>query len=269
MGNNLKKLLIVTVLIFVALVSILVVADKMTEPETYAATIRSIDDKSETVLKLTAASTITSAAASAIPGDTATPIAEKLADFTEYFLLVLCVLYAEKYLLTIIGAGTFKILIPLACALLGIGIFWNPRLMKRLAAKFAVFGLALCVTIPLSLGVSDMIYENYKDSIDTTIAAAEQLSDETEQLSEEQDQSLLESVIGRLSETASRLSDKAADILNRFIQSLAVMIVTSCVIPVLVLVFFIWLLKILTGVNISIPAKEPRHKARGSEEPAQ
>ena len=32
-------------------------------------------------------------------------------------------------------------------------------------------------------------------------------------------------------------------------ETLAVMIVTSCVIPILVVIFFVWVAKIITGVN--------------------
>ena len=254
MGDILKKVLVSLALVLLALVSFLLIADKMSAPDTYAGTVSSIDEKVDTVLKLTATSTLASAGISAIPGDTATPIAEKLADFTEYFLLVLCVLYAEKYLLAIIGAGAFKILIPCACVIFIIGLFWNPKVMKRLAAKLAVFALVICVTIPMSIRVSDMIYGTYKLSIDGTISTAEQLTEETAELAAAQDdEGLIKSILDRLSESASSLSDKAARTLNNFVESLAVLIVTSCIIPVLVLVFFLWLIKMLTGVKISAP----------------
>lgn len=259
MENALKKVLIVVILVFCAAVSIFLIAQKTSAQESYTATIRSLDEKVDTVLKLTATSTVASAGISAIPGDTATPIADKLADFTEYFLLILCVLYSEKYLLTIIGAGTFKILIPLACAAFGIGQFWNPKIMQQLGTKLLMFGLAIFLAIPLSIRVSDMIYDTYKVSIDSTISAAEEFTEETSQLSEATDAGLIASILSHLSETASSLSDKAADIMNRFIESLAIMIVTSCIIPVLVLLFFIWLIKILTGIVIPIPGNSRKH----------
>ena len=250
MERTLTKTLIAVLLILVALVSFLPVADRAVDPESHARTIAAIDDKVDTVLKLTATSTVASAAVSAIPGDTATPIASKLADFTEYFLLILCVLYSEKYLLTIIGFGTFKILIPIACLLTILGLFVNPRLLRRIAAKLAIIGLALYFVIPLSLKVSDMIYDAYRLSIDSTIASAEELSEETADLADAaDDKNVINAILNRLSETADSLTDKAANILNRFVETLAVMIVTSCVIPILVLLFFLWVIKQLTGVD--------------------
>lgn len=259
----LKKILISVVLIFAALLSMLMLSDKASDPAVHEKTIASIDEKVDTVLKLTATSTLASAGISTMPGDAATPIAEKLADFTEYFLLILCVLYAEKYLLTIVGVGAFKILFPFACLLWIISLFWNPTVMKRLSVKCAVFGLALYFTVPLSIGVSDMIYRSYQDSIDSTIAAAEEFTETTDELAGVEDAGLLTSIMGKLSETASTLSDKAARVLNHFVESLAVLIVTSCVIPVLSLLFFLWLIKLLTGVEISpVPGRPGWGKRR-------
>ncbi len=266
MEQSLKKILICVVLLLVGVVSFLFVADAASAPETHAGTIASIDEKTDTVLKLTATSTLASAAVSAIPGDTATPIATKLADFTEYFLLILCVLYSEKYLLTIIGAGAFKILIPAACLLLAVGLFRHGRVLNRLAAKIGIIALALYFVIPISIRVSDIIYGAYRESIDSTISSAEALSDETAELRDAaDDKNIIGSILSRISETADSLTDKAANILNRFVETLAVMIVTSCIIPVLVLLFFVWLIKLLTGVDLSASVPSPRGGRRPQE----
>lgn len=256
MENSLKKILVAVLLILAGVLSFFVISGKAASVDTHQDTIASIDDKVDTVLKLTATSTLASAGISAIPGDTATPVAEKLADFTEYFLLILCILYAEKYLLTIIGAGAFKILIPLACALLAVSIFHASKGMKKLAAKIAIFAVALYAVIPLSLRVSDMVYAVYSDSINETITTAEEFTDETSEITEaEGNDSLIQSILDRISETTSSLSSRAAGILSNYVESLAVMIVTACIIPILVLLFFIWLIKILTGIDIQLPMK--------------
>lgn len=257
----LKKILAAALIVLLAVVSFFPVAQRASSLETHAQTIASIDGKVETVLKLTATSTLASAAISAIPGDTATPISEKLADFTEYFLLILCVLYAEKYLLTIIGAGVFRYLIPLACVILLLALFTRSESKKLLARKLIFVSLALFLTIPASVRVSDMIYDTYKISIDETITATEQFTDETGELADAgESQSRIAAILDRLQQSANDLSDRAAKILNRFIEALAVMIVTSCIIPLLVLVFFVWLIKVLAGVEPSTLRLRP-HKS--------
>ena len=45
--------------------------------------------------------------------------------------------------------------------------------------------------------------------------------------------------VNKLSETTETLTNKASNILNRFVETLAVMIVTSCIIPLAVLLFFL------------------------------
>ena len=254
MDQTMKKVLIAVLLVLIAVVSMLLVADWAMDPAAHSEIIASIDDKTATVLRLTASSTLASAGISAIPGDAATPIAEKLADFSEYFLLILCVLYSEKYLLTIMGAGVFRILIPAACAMGILGIFWNPKLVRRLALRLAIIALALYLVIPLSLRVSDAIYATYESSINTTISSAEDLTEETAQLSEAgEDKGLIASALERLSETTRSLAEKAGHILNRFVEALAVMIVTACIIPLLVLLFFLWVIKQFTGLDLSRP----------------
>ena len=62
--------------------------------------------------------------------------------------------------------------------------------------------------------------------------------------------------------------DTAKDWVARLIEAFAVMIVTNCVIPVVVLLFFVWITNVLMGLNIELPARPGasllrRHRARG------
>ena len=158
-------------------------------------------------------------------------------------------LYAEKYLLTIIPYGVFKGLIPLVCALFGVGLVWNGQVLRRQGFKLLLIALALLLVIPLSVRTSDMIYSTYQDSIDTTIASAEALSEETEELAAAEDTNMLDRILKRINETTDGMVEKASTVLNRFVETLAVMIVTSCLIPILVLACFLWIIKQLTGVD--------------------
>lgn len=250
---NLRNILIVALLVLVSVISFFPIADWAAQPETHDHIIASIDNNIGTVLRLTATSTAASAAISMIPDDTATPIADKLADFTEYFLLILCVLYAEKYLLTLIGTLAFKLLIPAACACLAVGLFWKPELVSRLGCKLALFAVAASLAIPVSIAASDRIYATYEQSIEQTIVSAESFTEETSQLSQAGgDSGVLATILSKISETVSSLTRKATAVVNDMLEMLAVMIVTSCVIPILVLLFFVWLVKLLTGAPIAV-----------------
>ena len=48
--------------------------------------------------------------------------------------------------------------------------------------------------------------------------------------------------------------------MNRFLEALAVMLVTSCVIPVLVLLFFVWFVKAMFSAPLLSPPALPARK---------
>lgn len=257
-----KKLILLFIVLFcisIAAISFFVLGPRLASPETYRGILQSIDDKVETVLKLTASSTAASAGITAIPGDAGTPIAEKLADFSEYGILILCVLYAEKYLLAILGSGVFRYIIPIACVLYPLGFFRSLEGIRPILKKIAIVSIALYFVIPLSVHISDKIYDTYQASIDSTISAAEDLAEDASQLEEsEENQNAIQRAWNALTDSATNLADRGAEILNRFIESLAVMIVTSCVIPILVLLFSIWIINQVMGVRVSIPTRHSR-----------
>lgn len=207
-------------------------------------------------MELTAASTAASAAITLLPGDTATPIAEKLADLSSYFLVVLCAIYLEKYLVTITGYATFMILIPLACVLYSANVFMKSQSLTYLIRKMAVFGLALFLVIPASVKVSNIIEDTYSTSINQTIEDAKETTDEIESNTKQDDEGVFSSIISSVKDGVSNITDKVNSILNNFLEALAIMLVTSCLIPILVLIFFIWLIKMALGIDMKVPAKK-------------
>ena len=73
---------------------------------------------------------------------------------------------------------------------------------------------------------------------------------------EETEEGLLSSVWNTVVDGATGAVDAVKDVLNQFIEAIAIMVVTCCVIPILVLVFMIWCVKFILGVNINLPKKE-------------
>ena len=263
--NQNKKLIITLKAVFCILLAVLsffVLARTLSNPETFSDIFESIDSKIQSVLKLTASSTAASAGITAVPGDIGTPIAEKLADFSEYGVLILCVLYAEKYLLTILGSAVFRYILPAVCVVYILSFFRRFEGIRPILQKIAAVSLALFLAIPLSIHISDTIYRTYQSSIDSTISAAEDLAEDGALLSEAgDDQNAIQKVLDFLSESTTDIAERGGEILNRFIESLAVMIVTSCLIPILVLAFFLWMINQILGVNISI--RMPRRRLSG------
>ena len=175
-----RKAALAALLVLAALISIFAVGKRASDPAYHQSSIDALAEKQETVLELTAASTAASAAITLLPGDTATPIAEKLADLSGYFLIVLCAIFLEKYLLTITSYVSFTILIPAACAL-GIAALFSEKLraaLGKLAWHLLLFALAIAFAIPAGVKVSSMIEDTYRASIEETIANAEQTTED-------------------------------------------------------------------------------------------
>ena len=250
-----KKAALAALLVLAALLSIFAVGKRASDPAYHQASIDALAEKQETVLELTAAST----AITLLPGDTATPIAEKLADLSGYFLIVLCAIFLEKYLLTITSYVSFTILIPAACAL-GIAALFSEKLraaLGKLAWHLLLFALAIAFAIPAGVKVSSMIEDTYRASIEETIANAEQTTEDIQSAtSGEADKSEKSGLSGLFSKVTEGITGAATaavgqlkTVLNRFIEALAVMLVTSCLIPILVLLFFAWLVKLMLGIE--------------------
>lgn len=225
-------------------------------------TIKYLDEKKTTALELSASATAVSTLITLAPGDDGTPVANKLMDLAGYFLIVVSAIYLEKYLLTILGALTFKWLIPVSMLALAAYFGSKKDFFWKIGVKIFIFGLAIYAVIPVSVHVSKMIYSTYQESIDATIDEANDLADESEaSKDDDKDSKNTESsfidkakdAVNSVKNTLSVTADSVKNMVNKFIDGLAVLIVTTCLIPVLVIVFFIWLVKLVLGSAISSP----------------
>lgn len=260
------KLIAAVVLSLTIVFSCTFLGKTLTDPATYSHTIEVLDENRSTVLSLSAAAAATSTAISALPDDMGTPIAEKLADFSGYFLIILCAIYLEKYLLTIAAAAACYLLIPIGCALLLIYLFFPVESLRAISPRIIAFGVALLLVIPTSVRVSDSINGLYEESIQMTVSSANTLS---EALTEEPDAEAQESrslfdrarqMVDSVPGSVSAALNQVRNSLSRFTEAIAVMIVTSCLIPIAVLLFFLWVLKILFGVQIKMPPAHRLHR---------
>lgn len=249
MDKNMKKKIAAAVaLVLIAVLSMTLVKDTVTAPDFHAKTIESLEETEGTVMKLTAASLAVSTAISMLPGDTAMPIADKISDLSGYLLIVLCAVFLEKYLLTLTGYATFLVLIPAACALYILYLFAQRDGFRVLAKKLTAFGLVIFLMVPGSVAVSNLIEDTYDASMQTTIESADDISDKAD------DSGFLNKI--------PNLKDKAEQWFKDMIKAIAVMIVTSCLIPIFVLMAFIWLVKTIFGINISVPKRKKQEEAQ-------
>lgn len=259
---------IIVVLALAIILSCTVFGNKLTDPASYSHTIEVLDNNRKTVLGLTAASAAASAAVSAIPDDICTPLAEEISELSSWFLAILAVVYLEKYLLTIIGFVACYILIPLGCGALLTNCFFPRNSLKSLGIKLISFALLLLLVIPTSVWVSDRINSAYSESIEATVQSANAASDNLfNEMTDGQGESSTvideaKSILGDLSGSVSQVIGQFRNLLNRFIEATAVMIVTSCLIPILVILFYAWILKTFFNIPIIVQPSSLRPKRK-------
>jgi len=255
------RIALIFILALAIVLSCTVAGHKLTDPATYAHTIEVLDRNRSTVLGLSAAAAAASSAISALPDDTCSPIAEEIAELTTCFLLILGVLYLEKYLLTILGAAACYLLIPAGCAALLVTCFFPTGTLRRTGIKLLAFAAALLLVIPGSVWISDQVDAIYSGSIEATIqsadAASGNLLDEVAGESEESTTVIDEAktILSGLSGSVGNVAEQFKHLLNRFMEATAVLIVTTCLIPVLVILFFAWVVKALFNVQVVIHAQ--------------
>lgn len=269
-ANKKLQIAFIVALVVLALLSGFVARPHFADTKTWDSTIEVIDQKKGNVLALTTSCVALSAGITALPGDTGTPVAEQLAQLSGNLGIVLAVLYLEKYLLTILWSVGLGILIPfsliLFAASLGIHGRWSTSaVLRRVATRVLVVAMIGMALVPASVWVSQKVDETYRVSIEQAeqkaTGAAEASSSKSKKKSEAKtDKNVLEqltegasSLLTLVTDGAKSMTDEVVQQVTDLIEGVIVMIVTSCVIPLLVLVAFLWLGHVLLGIDISGP----------------
>lgn len=258
-----KRTIGVILLLSIALLSIFVLSKMASSPGFYLKTLNTLDEKKSTVMQLTAATAATSTILSAIPGDATTPIANQIAELSSYLLIVIGSIFLEKILLTLTGYISFSFIIPIACVLYGIFLFTGRKSLQAVAIKLGIFAIAIVMVIPVSVKLGDLIDNTYQTQINQTIEQALDGADSNVENNNEHssnaDLAKSDNLLDKIKDSISNVGDavseglqKGEKKLNEFIDAIAVMLITSCVIPIAVLLFILWITKIIFGMNISV-----------------
>lgn len=270
-ANKKLQICFIVALVVLALLSGFVARPHFADTKAWDSTIEVIDQKKGNVLALTTSCVALSAGITALPGDTGTPVAEQLAQLSGNLGIVLAVLYLEKYLLTILWSVGLGILIPFALVLfaisLGIHGRWSTStVIRRVATRVLVVAIIGMVLVPASVWVSQKVDETYQVSIEQAEQKATEASKTSSTKSEKksettENKNVLEqltdgasSLITSVTSGAKQMTDEIVQQVTDLIEGVIVMIVTSCVIPLLVLAAFLWLGHVLLGIDISGPA---------------
>ena len=294
MSERSKLAVTLCILLAVALLSYFVVGNVFADPENFKPSLSYLNEKQEQVFKLSGTTVLVSVAIGLIPGDATTPLAEKVTDIGSYFLIALCAVFLEKYLLTLTGLAAFKILIPAACAVFAVGAFIRNHSFKMLAVKLVLLALIITAVVPTSIKVSQIIEKTSEVTIEDIEEQKNRLINENfptikaeeekvvEESKEAKDISL-SGMINYLSTISQKAGEavknvgtgitenvkKAVDDVEAFIKVLliylATMIVTSCLVPFGVFWLFTWIGKALLGINLDLNVASIRSKVNNME----
>jgi ABC-type multidrug transport system fused ATPase/permease subunit len=233
---SLKKIALVAVVLLAAVISFTIIAPWAADPVNHASTIEKTENKISAVMTLSGGAAGASATLSVLPGDLCTPLATELAELAKYFLIILSALYLEKFLITISGYITFSVLIPLALIIVAAVIISGNKRFLSLAGKLAIIGVIIYLIVPASTMLSDKIYQTQEDTVAQTIEEYNNLD-----ISGDSDSG----IIGEITTITTNTIDKVTNFISDLTESLAVMIVTACIVPVLVFVLLVWIMKVM------------------------
>lgn len=229
-----------TVIISVLLltVSLLFIAPYMSNPENYLATEKMLKERENTVFKLTAASAISSAAIAMVPGDSTSAIADAITDLTLFFVISLAALYLQEFLLTLNGLLIFRAMAAISFVLVICVIKSNKIKYYEWLKKIILFSLIVLLIVPCSTYLSEQILDIKESTINSTIDNADSLDTSEE-----------DGFIERLSNGVSDKIDAVKAKLSGFVASVAIMLLVSCVIPILVLIALIFAAKTIFDIK--------------------
>ena len=240
---SLKKFALVAVVLLAAVISFTIIAPWAADPVNHVSSIEKTENKISAVMTLSGGAAGASATLSVLPGDLCTPLATELAELAKYFLIILSALYLEKFLITISGYITFSVLIPLALIIVAAVIISGNKRFLSLAGKLAIIGVIIYLIVPASTMLSDKIYQTQEDTVAQTIEEYNNLD-----ISGDSDSG----IIGEITTITTNTIDKVTNFISDLTESLAVMIVTACIVPVLVFVLLVWIMKVMfyAGGNV-------------------
>lgn len=254
----------ILILAFVGVFSFFVVTSWLPNRSFIKDSIESVEESSNTVMKFSAATLSTSLAISALPDDFATPLADSLADMNIYFIAILVMLHFEQLLIRYGVKLAFAIAIPAACGIGILSILLKKDLLKGIAARLAVLGLAVALVVPCSTHITNYVAADLTAYVENTIADTEDGADKLNEAMEggAEEQTIFEK-LSDLFQTAindmSNLMSHFQNTIRKCMNSIAILILTNCLIPLMNFFILKWILKETFHIAIPMPQMHRNH----------
>ena len=262
-----KWVLSLLIPVFVAVLSFFVLSEKIPQTQFVQTSLESVEKSKTTVMEFAGATLATSLAISALPDDFASPLAESLADMNKYFIFILIVLFVERLILMQGIKASFLAIIPIGCLLYAFGYAIRKEFFINFGKKIGLLGLALVLVIPCSTHVTNYVGKEYLEYVDETIHDTQKGSDPINEivLREDTEQTIFEKLSGAFKTAIQGVKDLLQyfnNMIKKCMNSIAIMIITTFILPLINLFFFKWLLAELFQIKFAVPdvAKYRRKK---------
>ena len=244
--------------VLIAVLSFFVLSEKIPQTQFVQTSLESVEKSKTTVMEFAGATLATSLAISALPDDFASPLAESLADMNKYFIFILIVLFVERLILMQGIKVSFLAIIPIGCLLYAFGYAIRREFFINFGKKIGLLGLALVLVIPCSTHVTNYVGKEYLEYVDETIQDTQKGSDTINEivLSEDTEQTIFEKLSGAFKTAIQGVKDLLQyfnNMIKKCMNSIAIMIITTFLLPLINLFFFKWLLAELFQIRFAVP----------------
>ena len=272
-----EKLAKILLAIFIIVFSIFVLPYKVPKSGFVQETLESLEESKTTVMEFSGATMAVSLAITALPDDFGSPLANTLADMNKYFIFIFAVLYVEKLIVVEGTKLSFVYIIPFACSLYILSVLSGKAIFKLFASKLMILGWAVVLVIPLSTHFTEKVCKDYLVYVDETISEANDGAEKVNGVmaSSDGEATVFEKLTDAFKTAVQGISDLLTyfeNVLKKCVNSIAIMIVTTFVLPMIVLLLFRWLLKELFSlslpaprVNIVLPKEKNDKKVLGTD----
>ena len=265
-----EKLVKILFVAFLMVFSFTVLTRIIPEMKFVQETIEHLEESQNTVMKLSGSTIATSLSLSALPDDFASPLASTVSDFNTYFIFIFAVLFVEK--LVVIEGIKISLagIIPIACILYIASILTEKAVFKKFSKKLWILGISIILVIPISTYFTETVCAKYLAYVDETIAEADAGANKINEVMAESNEDA--TIFDKLTDAFKTAIKDVNDLLEYFknvvkkcINSVAVMIVTTFVLPMLTALLFRWLLKELFALHFQ-EKKDQSKKSKEEEE---
>ena len=253
-----EKLAKILFMIFLMVLSFSVLTHIIPESKFVQETIQHLEESQNTIMKFSGTTIATSLSLSALPNDFASPLASTVSDLNTYFIFIFAVLFVEK-LVVIEGIKIALVwMIPTACILYIVAILTSKEMFKNFAKKLLILGISIIMVIPISTHFTETVCADYLTYVDETIEEADAGANKINELmaEENEDATFFDKLTDAFKTAIRDVNDLLAyfkNVVKKCVNSVAVMIVTTFVLPMLTMLLFRWLLTELFALHLPVP----------------